>query len=223
MLGDGSRGAVIEMTLAKVLYMNSKCLYHSCHAWIFKNLQNGWTCPSFLCQRQLRSSEWAPLWETSETCRHFWGRKITPMTSGLWEISEKPVVMFVINVAGHSSQSATVLKWFSGQVQLREYVKLQDTIYEVDPKEEECFRVSRVLNFKVGWTFTHGVFLPPRTYIYIIFSWREEVLKVECEIIEKIRFLKRHQCWWFSYVLTLSTRVQCRKLILTTLLLWWLK
>lgn len=184
---------------------------------------NGWTCPSFLCQRQLRSSEWAPLWETSETCRHFWGRKITPMTSGLWEISEKPVVMFVINVAGHSSQSATVLKWFSGQVQLREYVKLQDTIYEVDPKEEECFRVSRVLNFKVGWTFTHGVFLPPRTYIYIIFSWREEVLKVECEIIEKIRFLKRHQCWWFSYVLTLSTRVQCRKLILTTLLLWWLK
>lgn len=25
MLGDGSRGAVIEMTLAKVLYMSSKC------------------------------------------------------------------------------------------------------------------------------------------------------------------------------------------------------
>lgn len=28
MLGDGSRGAVIEMTLAKVLYMSSKC-HHS--------------------------------------------------------------------------------------------------------------------------------------------------------------------------------------------------
>ena len=26
MLGDGGRGAVIEMTLAKVLYMSSKCL-----------------------------------------------------------------------------------------------------------------------------------------------------------------------------------------------------
>lgn len=25
MLGDGSRGAVIEMTLAKILYMSSKC------------------------------------------------------------------------------------------------------------------------------------------------------------------------------------------------------
>lgn len=55
-----------------------------------------------------------------------------------------------INVAGHLLQSVTVLKVFSGQVQLREYVKLQDTIYEVDPKEEECFRFSRVLNFKVG-------------------------------------------------------------------------
>lgn len=30
MLGDGSRGAVIEMTLAKVLYMNSKCSHLSC-------------------------------------------------------------------------------------------------------------------------------------------------------------------------------------------------
>lgn len=98
------------------------------------------------------------------------------------ECSEKPVAMFVINVAGHSLQSATVFKVFSGQVQLREYVKLQETIYEVDPKEEECFRFSRVLNFKVGWTFTH---LLPRIYIHIIFSWREGVLKIECEILEK--------------------------------------
>lgn len=36
------------------------------------------------------------------------------------------------------------------QVQLKEYVKLRDSIYEVDPKEEQCFRFSRVLNFNVG-------------------------------------------------------------------------
>lgn len=35
------------------------------------------------------------------------------------------------------------------QVQLKEYVKLTDTIYEVDPTEEECFKFSRLLNFKV--------------------------------------------------------------------------
>lgn len=35
------------------------------------------------------------------------------------------------------------------QVELKEYVKLRDSIYEVDPKEEECFRFSRVLAFKV--------------------------------------------------------------------------
>lgn len=36
------------------------------------------------------------------------------------------------------------------QVQLNEYVKLRDSIYEVNPKEEQCFRFSRMLNFKVG-------------------------------------------------------------------------
>lgn len=36
------------------------------------------------------------------------------------------------------------------QVQLKEYVKLHDTIYEVDPKEENCLRFSRLLNFKVS-------------------------------------------------------------------------
>jgi len=40
------------------------------------------------------------------------------------------------------------------QVQLKEYVKLNDTIYEVDQTEEECFKFSRVLNFKVNTIFT---------------------------------------------------------------------
>lgn len=48
------------------------------------------------------------------------------------------------------SQPATVLKLFSAQVQLQEYVKLEDSIYEVDPKEENGFRFSRLLNFKVS-------------------------------------------------------------------------
>lgn len=39
---------------------------------------------------------------------------------------------------------------FFGQVQLKEYVKLRDSIYEVVPQEEECFRFSRPLNFKVS-------------------------------------------------------------------------
>lgn len=47
----------------------------------------------------------------------------------------------------------------SVQVQLKEYVKLKDTIYEVDPKEEECFTFSRLLNFKVTTKFTYCVCL----------------------------------------------------------------
>lgn len=181
MLGDGSRGAVIEMMLAKVLYMSSKCLNHSCHTWTFKNLQNGWTCPSVsLPETTQIIGMSATLGNIRDLQAFLRAENYTNDFRPVSESSEKPVVMFVINVAGHSSQSATVLKVFSGQVQLREYVKLQDTIYEVDPKEEECFRFSRVLNFKVGWTFTH---LPPS--IHIIFSWRGGVLKIECEILEK--------------------------------------
>ncbi|XP_056302193.1 helicase POLQ-like isoform X2 [Danio aesculapii] len=33
-------------------------------------------------------------------------------------------------------------------VELKEYVKIKDSIYEVDPKEEPCFTFSRLLNFK---------------------------------------------------------------------------
>lgn len=36
------------------------------------------------------------------------------------------------------------------QVELKEYVKLRDSIYDVEPNEEHCLRFSRVLNFKVG-------------------------------------------------------------------------
>lgn len=46
------------------------------------------------------------------------------------------------------------------QVQLKEYVKVNDTIYEVDPKEENCFRFSRLLNFKVS---------PASMSIYLLF------------------------------------------------------
>lgn len=46
---------------------------------------------------------------------------------------------------------------FIAQVQLKEYIKLRDTIYEVEPKEEECFRFSRLLNFKVSSVLVTGL------------------------------------------------------------------
>lgn len=45
----------------------------------------------------------------------------------------------------------TLMSRVHSQVQLKEYVKLNDTIYEVDPKEENGFRFSRTLNFKVSF------------------------------------------------------------------------
>lgn len=42
---------------------------------------------------------------------------------------------------------------FSFQVELKEYVKLKDSIYEVDPKEEQCLKFSRLLNYKVVFFF----------------------------------------------------------------------
>lgn len=41
---------------------------------------------------------------------------------------------------------------FSFQVELKEYVKLKDSIYEVDSKEEQCLRFSRLLNYKVRFS-----------------------------------------------------------------------
>ncbi|XP_068561463.1 helicase POLQ-like isoform X3 [Cebidichthys violaceus] len=88
MLGDGSRGAIIEMTLAKVLYT------------------------------------------TKST-------QIIGMTATLGNIKDLQMFLRAENYTNDFRP-----------VQLKEYVKLNDTIYEVDPKEEECFKFSRLLNFK---------------------------------------------------------------------------
>ncbi|XP_053195867.1 helicase POLQ-like isoform X2 [Scomber japonicus] len=88
MLGDGSRGAVIEMTLAKVLYVSKMT-------------------------------------------------QIIGMSATLGNIKDLQTFMKAENYTNDFRP-----------VQLKEYVKLNDTIYEVDPKEEDCFRLSRHLNFK---------------------------------------------------------------------------
>ncbi|XP_022623138.1 helicase POLQ-like isoform X1 [Seriola dumerili] len=88
MLGDGSRGAVIEMTLAKVLYMS-------------RNTQ------------------------------------IIGMSATLGNIRDLQTFLKAENYTNDFRP-----------VELKEYVKLNDTIYEVDPKEEDCFKFSRLLNFK---------------------------------------------------------------------------
>ncbi|CAK6983025.1 helicase POLQ-like, partial [Scomber scombrus] len=88
MLGDGSRGAVIEMTLAKVLYVSKMT-------------------------------------------------QIIGMSATLGNIKDLQTFLKAENYTNDFRP-----------VQLKEYVKLNDTIYEVDPKEEDCFRLSRPLNYK---------------------------------------------------------------------------
>uniref|UniRef100_A0A674PQR1 Helicase, POLQ like n=1 Tax=Takifugu rubripes TaxID=31033 RepID=A0A674PQR1_TAKRU len=88
MLGDGSRGAVIEMTLAKVLYVNK-------------------------------------------------ATQIIGMSATLGNIRDLQAFLRAENYTNDFRP-----------VQLQEYVKLEDSIYEVDPKEENGFRFSRLLNFK---------------------------------------------------------------------------
>nr|XP_023664210.1 helicase POLQ-like isoform X1 [Paramormyrops kingsleyae] len=88
MLGEGKRGALLEMTLAKVLYVSSSTQIIGMSA----TLSNTEDLQKFL--------------------------KADNFTSDF-----RPV-------------------------QLMEYVKVRDTIYEIHPKEEECFNFSRVLNFK---------------------------------------------------------------------------
>uniref|UniRef100_G3N8A4 Helicase, POLQ like n=1 Tax=Gasterosteus aculeatus aculeatus TaxID=481459 RepID=G3N8A4_GASAC len=88
MLGDGSRGAIIEMTLAKVLF-------------------------------------------TSKSTQ------VIGMSATLGNIKDLQTFLRAENYTSDFRP-----------VQLKEYVKLTDTIYEVDPTEEECFKFSRLLNFK---------------------------------------------------------------------------
>uniref|UniRef100_A0A674A3K6 Helicase, POLQ like n=1 Tax=Salmo trutta TaxID=8032 RepID=A0A674A3K6_SALTR len=88
MLGDGSRGAIIEMTLAKMLYVNKST-------------------------------------------------QIIGMSATLGNVQDLQRFLSADNYTNDFRP-----------VELKEYVKLKDSIYEVDPKEEECFRFSRLLNFK---------------------------------------------------------------------------
>lgn len=88
MLGDGSRGAIIEMTLAKLLFISKTT-------------------------------------------------QIIGMSATLGNIKD---LQTFLNAENYSNDFRPV--------QLKEYVKLKDAIYEVDPKEEECFRLSRPLNYK---------------------------------------------------------------------------
>uniref|UniRef100_A0A8C9S5C1 Helicase, POLQ like n=1 Tax=Scleropages formosus TaxID=113540 RepID=A0A8C9S5C1_SCLFO len=88
MLGEGSRGALLEMTLAKVLYISKSTQIIGMSATL-SNVED--------LQRFLKADNY-----TSDF---------------------RPV-------------------------QLVEYVKLKDTIYEVHPQEDDCFQFSRVLNFK---------------------------------------------------------------------------
>uniref|UniRef100_A0A7N8XPU2 Helicase, POLQ like n=1 Tax=Mastacembelus armatus TaxID=205130 RepID=A0A7N8XPU2_9TELE len=88
MLGDGSRGAIIEMTLAKLLYMSKTT-------------------------------------------------QIIGMSATLGNIRDLQMFLGAENYTNDFRP-----------VQLKEYVKLKDTIYEVDPKEEDCFKFSRLLNYK---------------------------------------------------------------------------
>ncbi|KAG5835179.1 hypothetical protein ANANG_G00269390 [Anguilla anguilla] len=92
MLGEGSRGAVLEMALAKVLYVSKDTQIIGMSA----TLSNVEDLKEFL-KADDYTNEFRP-------------------------------------------------------VQLKEYVKLRDSIYEIDPKEEQCFRLLRPLNFKYSST-----------------------------------------------------------------------
>ncbi|XP_071328198.1 helicase POLQ-like isoform X2 [Trachinotus anak] len=88
MLGDGSRGAIIEMTLAKVLHVSKST-------------------------------------------------QVIGMSATLGNIRDLQTFLKAENYTNDFRP-----------VQLKEYVKVHDTIYEVDPQEEDCFKFSRLLNFK---------------------------------------------------------------------------
>ncbi|XP_048022289.1 helicase POLQ-like [Megalobrama amblycephala] len=88
MLGDGSRGAILEMTLSKILYMSKST-------------------------------------------------QIIGMSATLGNVRD---LQTFLNAENYSNDFRPV--------ELKEYVKIKDSIYEVDPKEETCFSFSRLLDFK---------------------------------------------------------------------------
>ncbi|KAJ8339113.1 hypothetical protein SKAU_G00358990 [Synaphobranchus kaupii] len=88
MLGEGHRGAVLEMALAKVLYISKST-------------------------------------------------QIIGMSATLSNVEDLKEFLKADNYTNDFRP-----------VQLTEYVKLKDSIYEIDPTEEQCFRLSRPLNFK---------------------------------------------------------------------------
>lgn len=145
MLGDGSRGAILEMTLAKVLYISSKSITNR-----------------VLCLLSCYFTEFdANMFYPEST-------QIIGMSATLGNVAD--LLSFLkaenytndfrpVNISVKDSVRdavCQVMPWCSDicaavlQVQLKEYVKLRDSIYEVDPKEEQCFRFSRVLKFNVG-------------------------------------------------------------------------
>ncbi|XP_053335241.1 helicase POLQ-like isoform X1 [Clarias gariepinus] len=88
MLGDGSRGAILEMTLAKLMFISEST-------------------------------------------------QVIGMSATLGNVAD---LLSFLRAENYTNDFRPV--------QLKEYVKLRDSIYEVDPKEEQCFRFSRVLTFK---------------------------------------------------------------------------
>ena len=79
------------------------------------------------------------------------------------------------------------------QVQLKEYVKLNDTIYEVDPKEEDCFRLSRHLNFKVRRIFTYH---PMPTSGCVDVKGEDTAIKHGEDIFTNQSKLQQHEARW---------------------------
>uniref|UniRef100_A0A673N3V4 Helicase POLQ-like n=1 Tax=Sinocyclocheilus rhinocerous TaxID=307959 RepID=A0A673N3V4_9TELE len=89
MLGDGSRGAILEITLSKILYMSKST-------------------------------------------------QIIGMSATLGNVGD---LQTFLNAENYTNDFRPV--------ELKEYVKIKESIYEVNPREETCFSFSRLLDFKV--------------------------------------------------------------------------
>ena len=69
------------------------------------------------------------------------------------------VLLYVLLLCACSELFWAFMNHSSFQVQLNEYVKLEDSIYEVDLKEEQCLKFSRLLNYKVCFSIS-GLYWP---------------------------------------------------------------